>query len=246
MSIAIDTEGPQPLYMQLKEAFLEEIGKGRLKPHDRLPSERELSEQLGISRMTVRRALLDLARDGVVYTIMGKGTYVAEPRVEQELLPLRSFTEETQLLGLETFSLILEAEVVLASARVAGMLEVELGDELVKLVRVRHMEEIPAAIQSAYLPHRLCPNLLSHDLVTSSLYDVLRREYELVLWKAKNTVQAALMNDEEMAIFGVSYPAAVLVMEQITYLDNGRPVEYTKTAYRGDKYRFHSMFTSRL
>ncbi len=116
----LQREAPNPLYMQVKEALLDEILSGRCRPHDRLPSERELSQQFDVSRMTVRQALLELARDGAIYARVGKGTFVAAPKIDQQLRTLTSFSQDVRSRGGQSTSRVLEAREMAASAEVAA------------------------------------------------------------------------------------------------------------------------------
>src|SRR5512138_3336271 len=109
-------EAPDPLYAQLKESLAAEITSGRYRPHQRLPSERELSVQFHVSRMTVRQALLELVRDGTIYTRVGKGTFVAEPKIDQQLRALTGFSQEVRARGSKPSSRVLEARVASATA----------------------------------------------------------------------------------------------------------------------------------
>lgn len=232
-------------YLQLKEDLIAEIMRGAYKPHDRLPSQRELGEEYGLSHMTVRRAINELISEGVIYARQGKGLFVAEPKQEAELGPLYSFTEDMALRGMKASSRVLEAGIVSASTMLAHTLQVVIGAPLVLLERLRLADNEPMAIQTAYLPQALCPGLLEHDLDNGSLYQLLRGHYHLNLADSQTAAGADLASEKEAELLRLTLPAALLVTEQITYLDSGKPIEFVRSVYRGDRYRLRTGKESR-
>jgi GntR family transcriptional regulator len=226
----------QPLYAQLKEALIAAIRGGDLARGDKLPSQRELCERYRMSHMTVRRAISELLNEGVIYAIHGKGLYVAERKQDAER-GLVGFSEEMARRGMTVASHVIAAEVTSASTVLAEALSVAPGTALVHLRRLRLVDGQPMAIQTGYLPHALCPGLLAHDLTHQSLYDLLRGHYGLRLAESMTVVETALADDEQAWLLGLTLPAPMLITEQISYLDDGRAVEFVRTAYRGDRYR---------
>jgi GntR family transcriptional regulator len=233
-------EAPDPLYVQLKDALQADIRSGLYAAHHRLPSERELSQQYGVSRMTARQALLEMAHDGAIYTRMGKGTFVAEPKIDQELRALTGFSHEVRARGGRPASLVLEARVMAPPADIAWQLRLSSGsDEVSCLTRLRLADGLPLAVETVYVPFSLCPALLAHDFAAESLYDVLERDYGLRLTQAAQTIEAALAGPRELELLQLAHPAAVLRMQRLT-LAGMVPVEYVISAYRGDRYKFRS------
>lgn len=226
-----------PLYAQLKEAIIADISNGQLLPGDQLPSHHVLCSQYDMSYMTVRRAITELSSEGVIYTLHGKGSYVAEPKVQAEAGPLVSFTEDMANRGLQAESHILATQIIEASTVMAQTLQVAFGAPLVYLVRLRMANKTPIAIQTAFLPHQRCAGLLDYDLEQGSLYATLRNEYGMQLTSSNGSVGAALATAEEAELLQLELPAALLIVEQITFLDTGSPIEFVRTAYRGDRYR---------
>jgi len=236
----LDKSASTPLYVQLADLLREQISDDRLLPDTRLPSERDLCACYGVSRITVRQALDELMHEGLIYTCVGKGTYVAEAKLNEELQPLSSFTEDMRRRGIATSSRILESQIISADDFLATRLQVPRGAEVVKLHRLRLGNGLPIAIQRTYLPHHLCPGLLRYDLASGSLFDVLRSEYHLVLSRADTGIEAALAQPEEIRLLQISAPAAVLISEQTTYLNTGAVVEWVRSVFRGDRYRLHT------
>lgn len=232
----IDSQSPIPLYAQLKAALLMLIRNGDLKPHERLPSERELSQKYGISRMTIRQALQSLIREGLLYTRIGKGTYVGEIRLEQGRT-LTGFSQEMVRRGLKPSSILLEASIVPASGEIAAALAIDENSGVVRMSRLRMANNQVIAIEIAYLPHALCPGLLDYDFSKASLYDVLQNKYGIHLVSAEQTMESALANNHELKVLQLKSPAAVLRMKRATSSEQGAIVEYTESVYRGDRYK---------
>ncbi len=236
---------PLPLYLQLKEALREDIVSQRLHPHCQLPSERELCARHGVSRMTVRQALQDLTRDGLIYRRVGKGTFVGQPKIDQQLKTLTGFSQEMQSRGCRPVSRVLEARLVAANENIAAALKISPGTEIVLLLRLRLADGVPLAIEAVHLPHHYCPNLLQHDFCVESLYDVLEHAYGYRLTHAEQTLEAAFAGPREIALLGLVPPAPILIMKRTTYTEQGVLIEYASSVYRGDRFKFHSVLTPR-
>jgi len=227
-----------PLYMQLKTILASQINRGELQPHEKLPSERQLCRNFGISRMTVRHALSALAQGGLVYTQPGKGIFVADPRLSLNVqVSLAGWSEDILRSGATPSSILLEACLCRAIPEQAKALHVADGEELVKIERLRMVDKVPLALQIAYLPHRLCPAILGYDLATQSLIRILGKEYGLRLARADETVRATLANPDERELLGLSDPAPVLSTERTTYLNTGELIEFSQGTFCGEWYK---------
>lgn len=237
-------EAPDPLYVQLKDSLVAEIRAGRYRSHQRLPSEREFSLQFNVSRMTVRQALLELAREGAIYTRVGKGTFVAATKIDQQLRTLTGFSEDVRARGGRPASRVLEAKVAAAPADVAAALRLLPRAEVVLLTRLRLADDLPLAVERAYLPHHLTPGLLDHDFAVESLYSVLENVYGFRLVLAEQSIEAALAEPPELELLELIPPAAVLKMQRLTLTGDNAPVEYVLSTYRGDCYKFRSTLQS--
>jgi GntR family transcriptional regulator len=241
----LQRHAPDPLYQQLKASLVAEIASGRYRSNQRLPSERELSTRFRVSRMTVRQAMLELARDGTVYTRVGKGTFVAAPKIDQQLRALTGFTQEVRSRGGQPASRVLEARVIPAAGDIAIALRLAPEARVILLARLRLADGVPLALETAHLPFALFPQLLRHDFARESLYDVLENEYKLALTQAEQTLEAALGGPREIELLELTPPAAVLRMQRLTLTTDGVPVEYVLSVYRGDRYKFHSALQAR-
>jgi GntR family transcriptional regulator len=237
---AVTHDSAEPLYTQIRDLILDGIRSGRYAVHQRLPSERELSVQHGVSRMTVRQAVLDLQREGVIYARVGKGTFVSPPKMDQLLRQVTSFTEEVRQRGEKPSSRVLQAVVGPADADSSRELGLADGAPVITLARLRLANGAPLAVETANLPAGAFPGLLSHDFAAESLYQVLTRDYHLTLVAARQTIEAALASDEEARLLDTAKPAPVLRMRRLTRDSDGRAVEFVVSTYRGDRYQLHS------
>jgi GntR family transcriptional regulator len=234
-----------PLYLQIKDALTAQIRASDLQAHQRLPSERELSEVFNVSRMTARQALQALVWDGVAYARVGKGTFVAGPKIDQQLQFLSGFSEDVRQRGGRPSSRVLEAGFLPASADAAAALGLPLETRVALLVRVRLSDGLPLAIEAACLPAALVPGLFSHDFSAESLYEVLAADYGLVLTEAEQWIEAALAGSREQELLELPNPAAVLRIKRLTRTVDGTPVEWVVSTYRGDRYAIHSVLPAR-
>ncbi len=234
---------PIPLYQQLEATLRAQIESGKFHTHERLPSERELSKHFGVSRMTVRQALDSLSRQGLIYGKVGKGTFISEPKIDQQLVALTGFSEDMQRRGQVASSRVLKAACIVATKDIATALQIEPKTRVVNLIRVRLANGNPLAIENCFLPVHLCPDILAHDFSRESLYDVLRHQYGWHLVRAQQTVEARLATDEELTLLKLKHPAPILAIERITMVEQGFPIEYVRSAYRGDRYKFSALLT---
>lgn len=229
---------PIPLYYQIKARLLEAIENGHLKPGDRVLSERELTTQFAVSRMTARQALTELENQGYLYRVQGKGTFVANPKLEQPLAGLTSFTEEMRRRGLEPAARVLAAEEVVAGRKVARALGIGESAPVYRLERLRLAGGEPMALEISHLPAAAVPGLLDRGPVEQSLYRILQERYGLRPVKAMQSLEAVAANAYEAEILHVREGTPLLLLERIARDAQDRPVEYVHSLYRGDRYRF--------
>jgi len=232
---SVDQKSSEPLYLQLKNKLIERIISGVYKPEEKLPSERVLSEELHISRMTVREALKGLINDGYIYTQVGKGTFVKNIQYKQDTV-LTGFTEQMQKIGSEVSSKVLEFTLEKVPINAITMLELKPKDLVYKLKRIRYANNKVLAIETAYIPSNFCKGLEKYDFSKESLYAILRNEYGLKLVLAEQTVVASLADDDEYRLFEIQPPGAVLRIKRITKTNLQEPAEYVESVYRGDSY----------
>lgn len=231
-----------PLYIQLNEYLRKQIDIGAYPIGARLPSERELAETNAVSRMTARQALQLLIQQGYADSRVGKGTFATLPKIKQELTELTGFSEEMRRRGMRPSSRVLRAEVRLASDEIAERLQLQAGSEIVVLIRTRHADETPVALEESCLNHQLCPGILAlHDFNRESLYQVLRANYGLRLAWASQAIEARLPTRAECEALAIKRSEPVLSLTRVTFDDADRPIEYARSAYCGSRYQFKAI-----
>ncbi len=217
--------------------MLEKVQSGEWPANAPIPSERELAGEFGITRMTVRHALADLVRDGVLRRELGKGTFVAEPRITERLSRLTGFSEDMRAHGRRPGARLLAAGIEPATPAVAERLKVPVGTVTVLVERLRLADEEPMAIEASHLCFAGC-SALAHEDLSGSLYALLSQRYGLAPTRARQRLSAGAGDRQESGLLGIRRGAPVLRLERVTYDQNDRPFEYTQSTYRGDRYVF--------
>lgn len=242
LQLEIDKESPLPLYHQIKEAFKEKMESGTFAPHQRLPSERELEEELDVSRMTARQALSELESEGYVYRKQGTGSFVAEPKMRHALLKLTSFSEEMKSRGFEPGAKVLDAEVIGPREDLLNATGADPEENFFRLQRLRLADGEPLAIETSHIRTRFCPGIEEFNFQNSSLYETLKRKYDIDLTRAEQTVEATLADSFEAKKLGIKKKAPLLTVEQTTYMHKKnrgeeKAIEFTRAVHRGDRYK---------
>lgn len=222
-------------------AILEHRIRDELHAGDALDSERELVHQLGVSRVTVRQAIGDLVADGMLERTQGKGTYVTGPRVDTRL-HLMSFSREMRARGLRPRTQVLSARIVPANGEVAPTLGLELGEQVVRLERLRLADGTPMAHEIGWYPSKLLPGLLDHKL--NFVYDLMAEHYGLEVTRGEQTVRSEAADADRARILGIARRAPLLVTERVTFAGEVA-VEHCISWYRADRYRIHSTILPR-
>ncbi|MFC3076391.1 GntR family transcriptional regulator [Shinella pollutisoli] len=230
-----------PLYLKLRQALEEAINSGRLNHGDALPPERDLADYANISRVTVRKAVDDLVRDGLLVRRHGSGTFVVKPvaRVQQSLSRLTSFTEDMARRGLKTHARWLDRGLFHPSPDEMMILGLPADALVARLGRLRVADDMPLAIERACVSADFLPD---PQQVESSLYAVLE-ERGCRPVRAVQRISAYNMKDPDAAMLGVPAGSAGLSIERVSYLPSGRVVEFTRSIYRGDAYDFVAELT---
>jgi GntR family transcriptional regulator len=235
----IKKDSPIPYYFQLEEILREEIESGRWAPGQRIPSESELCEILGVSRTVVRQALNELVNEGLLYRRKGKGTFVSRSKIAESLVQnLTGFYEDMVAKGLMPITHVLEQKLIPASKKVAGMLNLKEGDQVIKIDRLRSVGNGPILIVTTFLPYQICPALLEEDLTNQSLYAVLEDRYKLEIARGRRTLEAISASEEDAKLLGVEEGDPIILLKSVSYLENGEPIEYFEAKHRGDRSRF--------
>lgn len=235
---AIHRDTPIPCHYQLSELLHQEIEGGRWKVGDQIPVEEDLCAHFSLSRTTVRKALDALVNLGLLHREQGRGTFVAEPKLVEELVnrPIGFFDDMTER-GIKVTSQVLELHQLVPSAEVARELELAPGVTVIKLRRVRSILGQPVVVVDSYVPFEICPSLLEADLTQSGLYQFLREHGGYKPHRAKSLVEAVSANEVEAQLLGTDVGCPLLMIESTAYLANGRPIDYFKSRHRGDRLR---------
>jgi GntR family transcriptional regulator len=233
--------GPVPLYHQLKQVLHGEIESGVYKPGDRLPSEPELIRQYGISRITVRQALDELEAEGLIVRRHGKGTYVAELRIEQDLVRLTDFMEDMQQAGQNPSSRVLTLAHEPASSAVAKALHLKNGTEVVRVDRLRLADGRPMAFDITWLPLRFGELLVGMDLTRESIYHILETRYAIPVVSGAFSITAATATHQQADMLDIPAGAALLLIQRISYTNGDEPVYVQERYYRPDRVRYRVM-----
>lgn len=227
------------LYNHIKLRLREAIEAGQYKPGERIPSEHELMHKFGVSRATVRKAISELVLEGWLHRIQGRGTFVGQPKFRQTLSRLTSFTEDMRVLGLTPRTKLISLRTEKASREMAERLAIKLNDPIVYIERLRLADGEPMALNISVLPYYLVPGLEDQDLERDSLYEILERQYGLILSRAEQTLEPTLADPEGARLLEVKVGTPLLLVEGVVYLKNDTPIEWLRIWYRGDRYKFH-------
>jgi GntR family transcriptional regulator len=210
--------------------LIERLGVGTA-----IPSERQLSADLGVSRLTLRAALDDLAREGYLVRRRGSGTYVQHPKIAQELT-ITSFSDDMRRRGMTPGSRTLSMNTVLAGARLGRFLNVSPSEQIVVVKRLRLADGETMAIETLHIPEALVPGLTPKAL-DGSFYELLRDHYGVVIVEGTQAIEPTVTNEEESEALGVPLQSPAFLFERTSRDEAGRTVEFVQSVYRGDRYR---------
>ena len=207
-----------------------------------LPSERQLSTDLGVSRLTVRAALDDLAREGYLVRRRGSGTYVQQPKIAQQLT-MTSFSEDMRRRGMVPSSRTLSLMRELAGARMGRFLHVSPGDEVVVVKRLRLADGVSMAIETLHIPAAIVPGVTPKEL-EGSFYELLHRKYGVEIASGTQAIEPTVTNEEESLAMGVPLHSPAFLFERTSCDAAGRTLEFVHSIYRGDRYRIVTELTT--
>ncbi len=234
---AIDRESGIPAYEQIAERLAGLIGSGRLTVGDRLPPERDLAVWVGVSRMTARAAFGSLAHRGLLERDVGRGTFVAEPKLEHDLGRFAGLTEMLHREGRSAKARIRAINELGAPEAVARALRLAAGDPAYRIERVRLADDEPLTLEDSWVPVRRFPGLLDHDL-RGSLYALMRDAYGLAPVRATEQLEPTLADAHQAKALRVSPGAPLMLITRTAYCAAGEPVEFARDHHRGDRARF--------
>jgi GntR family transcriptional regulator len=228
-----------PIYFLIQQHILEQIQQGILQPGQQLPTEAELAQQYQVSRITAKRALDELVRQGRAYRQQGRGTFVAQTRI-REISGFGSFSADMQARGLKPASRVLAFAEIEPEEGIRQRLKLAAGEHVLLLKRLRLADDEPVAVESAYLACRSCPDLIHEDFSNQSLYEILAVKFQIVPTWADAEIEARLPAEEEAILLNMPVEMPVLVAHRITFSANYDVIETVDSVYRGDRFTFYS------
>jgi GntR family transcriptional regulator len=230
----------QPLYLQIAHRIADNIRAGTLGVGDQLPTERQLAQELSVSRMTVRQALAVLTDQGLVNSQHGIGNFVTRPMMEQPVDILVGFSDNMLKKGIKPSARLLELKSINADQLLAGELHIPTGDPVFAIRRLRLADNIPAALEYSYFPQRYAPDLDRHDLEQRSIYAILAEEYKIALAGAVQTLEPVVALAHQAKLLQIPKGSPLMLVTRTSADDQQRIVEFAKDLYRGDSFRFIS------
>ena len=226
------------LYAQVESVLAAEISDGSLNVGDQLGTEDSLIARFEVSRITVRRAIQNLVGRGLVEIRRGKGTFVAPPRITQELTELSGFVEDMHALGRKPTARVLGKEIVTADTTVALHLALTKGERVTRIRRVRLADGIPISFDETYLPLEIGRKIVTNNLRVEPIFSLLERKYNIPLIEAEYRLEAVAADPDVARALHVEQGSPIFRIERTSYSTGNRPVDYERLSYRGDLVRF--------
>lgn len=239
MNETINFESRIPYYIQLMDIIKEKVQLGNWAAGNQIPGEQDLCEHYGISRTVVRQALRELELEGVINRRKGKGTFISLPKISEGLAQkLTGFYQDMVERGLKPVTKVLHQNISPANEKVAHFLNIKPGEKVIDILRLRSINEEPIQLVTTYIPLEICPALASVDLTNRSLYEFLETEAGIFIAKGRRYIEAVLANEAEAALLDIQRGAPLVMLDSISFSENGQPIEYYHALHRGDRSRF--------
>jgi len=235
----LDRDSAVPLYAQFETILRDNISSGRWAPGERIPSENQLNRSYGLSRMTARGVLNTLVREGVLFRVPGKGTFVAQDKIDTVSPAYRGIREQLELLGYETTTVLRSSRRELPPREVQERLGIGPEDEVYTLRRVRSARGVPVSVHHSYVPADLAPGLDERDTVNQQLCHVLERDYGLRMKHVSERLESTTLDPEEARDLGIGAGSPALLLRDVISNESGTVFEYSSIVFRGDRVRLH-------
>ncbi|MDD5369739.1 MAG: GntR family transcriptional regulator [Anaerolineaceae bacterium] len=236
---SIDFESHIPYYLQLIDLLKDQIQGKLWLPGDQIPGEQDLCEQYNVSRTVVRQALRELELAGVITRRKGKGTFISEPKIREGLIQkLTGFYQDMVERGLKPVTKVLRQQVTPVNEKVAHFLNIQPGVEVIEIQRLRFIKDEPIQMVTSYVPYSVCPALATVDLTNRSLYEYLEKEAGIFLARGRRYIEAVLANETEASLLGIDRGAPLLMLDSVSFAEDGQPIEYYHALHRGDRSQF--------
>lgn len=235
----VDRNSPLPFYAQVMKTIKDFIERGVWKQKDQIPKEIDLCQLFGVSRTVIRQAIKELSHEGLLIRRKGKGTFVAEEKITGSLVQeLTGSFADMAAQGITLISKVLEQSIISPTPKIASDLQIDSAETVIKITRLRFIKEQAIVLVTTYLPNKICPGLEDVDLSRQSLYKVLDTKYDLQIERGVRIIEAIEANNEEAELLGVTEGSPLMLINSISYLKDGTPIEYYRAVHRGDRSRF--------
>ena len=227
------------IYIRIHDESKHQIEPGVFEDGHRLPSERVMAEQFGVSRMTLRQAVTSLVEEGILTRYVGSGTFVASDRVREKMRGTTSFTEIIQNLGKTPSSKVLSYQKTKANEVECDKLQLKKGAQIIRMERIRYADELPICYEVASIPYRLIEDFAKND-IANHFYDTLANAGKKI-GRSEQIISAKIVNKEIANFLSIKQSSAILALTQISYFANSdeTPFEYVLSQYVGERFEFY-------
>lgn len=229
---------PVPLYSQLKELLRTKILDGSYPAHSQMPSESELGSIYKVSRITVRQALNDLHKEGLIFKIHGKGTFVAKPKAFQNVSKLQGLAEAMSQLGYEVVNQLVSFKFIAANTQVAERLQIVEGTKVAEIKRIRLINREPVSLEITYVSQLLGEQLEKADLISRDIFLILENDCGVALGHADIAIDAVSASADLAAALNVEPGSPIMRIERLTHNIEGVPIDFEHLFYRGDAFQY--------
>ncbi|HEL0662385.1 TPA: GntR family transcriptional regulator [Streptococcus equi subsp. zooepidemicus] len=226
-----------PAYIKIHDAIKKDIEKEVWTIGSRLPSERDLAEHFEVSRMTLRQAITLLVEEGILERRVGSGTYVASHRVQERMRGTTSFTEIVNSQGRKPSSKLISYQRQLASDTEINQLHLEESDYVIRMERIRYADKVPLVYEVASIPEKFIKNVKKTDITEHFFQTLTSNGYEI--GKSQQTIYAKIASERVASYLEVAKGHAILALTQVSFFTDGRPFEYVRSQYVGDRFEFY-------
>lgn len=231
----INRDSPLPIYYQLEQSIKELIESHKFKQGEIIPSEREFAEKYQISRMTVRQAINNLVNDGFLKRERGKGTFVANQKIEKK--GLTGFSEDMLSRGMIPGTKVLDFAILKADSKSATKLEIKEGSPIYQIKRLRFADDEPMAYEILLMSADLVPGL-TLEVARKSIYEFVEKDAGLHISTGTQEIEATTAKKNEAELLQIDEGAPILLIQRKTFIENKQPLEFVQSYYRADRYKF--------
>jgi GntR family transcriptional regulator len=237
-AVKIEFNNQVPLYAQIEAVLASSIADGTLPSGSQLPSEDSLIERFEVSRTTIRKTIQNLANRGLIEIKRGKGTFVTQPKITQELTELSGFVEDMQALGRKPSARLVSKEIIAANEAVARKLALVTGALVVRIQRVRLADGIAVSFDETFLPREIGEKIMANNLEVEPIFSLLEQKYNLPLVEAEYRMEAVSAEASVAEALDIEIGSPIFLIERTSYCAGDRPIDYEKLYYRGDQIQF--------